>query len=56
MASTNPSPRETLRQARAGRDSPDVAKWPARKTVLFVAGASLALWLVILFIATQLFG
>jgi hypothetical protein len=56
MASTNLSSRETLRQAGAGREPHDAAKWPARKTVLFVGGASLALWLVILFIATQLFG
>lgn len=47
---------EALRQARAGRVSHDVAKWSARKTLLFVGGASLGLWLVIILIATQLLG
>jgi hypothetical protein len=45
-----------LRQARAGRVPHDVAKWSARKTLLFVAGASLGLWLIILFLAMALLG
>lgn len=56
MASTKLSSGEALRQARAGRASHDVAKWSTRKTLLFVGGASLALWLVILFIAAQFLG
>jgi hypothetical protein len=56
MAGIKLSLDEASRQARAGRESHDAAKWPARKTLLFVGGASLALWLVILFIAAQLFG
>jgi hypothetical protein len=47
---------EALRQARGDRASPDVAKWSARKTLLFIGGASLGLWLVIILIATQLLG
>jgi hypothetical protein len=56
MAGIKLSLDEELRQARAGRAPEDAAKWSARKTLLFVGGASLTLWLVILFIATQLLG
>jgi hypothetical protein len=45
---------EALRQARADGVPHDVAKWPARKTLLFVAGASLGLWLMILLSAMAL--
>jgi hypothetical protein len=51
MASTNLIPSEALRQARACRAPHDAAKWSTRKTLLFVGGASLTLWVVILFIA-----
>lgn len=47
---------EALRQARADGVSHDVAKWSARKTLLFVGGASLGLWLIIVLVATQLLG
>jgi hypothetical protein len=56
MAGIKLSLDEAQRQARAGRVSDDAAKWSTRKTLLFVGGASLTLWLVILFIATQLLG
>lgn len=56
MASTDLISGEALRQARASRASRDTAKWSARKTLLFVGGASLTLWVVILLIAIALLG
>jgi hypothetical protein len=56
MASTDLSSGGALRQAGAGRASHDAAKWSARKMLLFVGGASLTLWLVILLAATALLG
>jgi hypothetical protein len=51
MANTHLISSEALRQARAGRVSHDAAKWSTRKTLLFASGASLTLWVVILFVA-----
>ena len=56
MASTNLISSEALREARAGRASHDAAKWSTRKTLLFVGGASLTLWVVTLLLALALLG
>jgi hypothetical protein len=56
MASSNLSSHEALRPAPAGGASHDNAKWPTRKTLLFVGGASLVLWLAILLAAMALLG
>jgi hypothetical protein len=56
MASTHPISSEALRQARAGRASHHAEKWSKRKTLLFIGGASLTLWIVILLIAIALLG
>ena len=56
MASTNLSSGEALRPAVTGRAHDDAAKWSTRKTLLFVSGASLTLWVVILLIAMALLG
>jgi hypothetical protein len=56
LASTDLIGRETLRQARADRASHDVARWSARRTLLFVGGASLTLWLVIALLVVALIG
>jgi hypothetical protein len=54
MAGKNLSPGGTPRQTHVDRGSRDVAKWTRRKTMLFIAGASLALWLIILILAIAL--
>jgi hypothetical protein len=56
MASTNLISSEALREARADRACHDAAKWSTRKTLLFVGGASLTLWVAILFIAAARLG
>lgn len=56
MASTDPVWNYLRPQAPADRPSRDAAKWSARKTLLFIVGASLALWLAILLVATQWLG
>jgi hypothetical protein len=56
MASAHLISDEASRQGRAGHPRREAAKWSPRRTLLFVGGASLTLWLVILLVVMALVG